>query len=247
MGSDSEKFSTILKDYVSDRKKFNPKISESQIARNLGVSNTTFYRMLNYHTYPSVKNLLKLCKFIPKLKTLVTEEILEVIRESKNGQYMGTELENLLCRKSLFITYALALSVHGVTKEEVIYCIGYKGNHALNILIGKGLIVKTKNDIYKATKTDKGIILSFRILKKHLKILLSNYKPENVANNYIFYKIESLNKKGLKKLYEIYRETHKKVQEIMKQKEYKGDMPTFSAGFFDMFFTKEPVNKKREE
>ena len=232
--------------FLSERK-INPKISESQIARNLEVSNTTFYRMLNYHTYPSVKNLLKLCKFIPKLKTLVTEEILEVIRESKNGQYMGIELENLLCRKSLFITYALALSAHGVTKEEVIFCIGYEGKHALNILMGKGFITKTEDDIYKAIKTDKGIILPFEILKKHLKILLSNYKPDNVANNYIFYKMESLNKRSLKKLYEIYRETHRKIQELMKQKEYKGDMQIFSAGFFDMFFTKEPVNQKGEE
>ena len=247
MEGSAKKFSSILKEYVFERRKMNPKISESQIARNLGVSNTTFYRMLNYHTYPSVKNLLKLCKFIPKLKTLVTEEMLEVIRESKTGQYMGKELENLLHRKSLFITYALALSAHGVTEEEVIYCIGYKGKQALDILMEKGFIAKTEDDIYKATETDKGIILSFEVLKKHLRILLSNYKPDNVANNYIYYQMESLNKRGLKKLYEIYRETHRKIQELMKQKEYKGDMPTFSAGFFDRFFIKASASKKGEE
>ena len=156
-------------------------------------------------------------------------------------------MENLLRRKSLFITYALALSAHGVTEEEVIYCIGYKGKQALDILMEKGFIAKTEEDIYKVTETDKGIILSFEVLKKHLRILLSNYKPDNMANNYIYYQMESLNKKGLKKLYEIYRETHRKIQELMKQKEYKGDMPTFSAGFFDRFFIREPANKKGDE
>ena len=33
----------------------------------------------------------------------------------------------------------------------------------------------------------------------------------------------------------------------MKQKEYKGDMPTFSAGFFDRFFIKASASKKGEE
>ena len=117
MEGNTGKFSDILKDFVLERKKINPKISESQIARNLGVSITTFHRMLNYNAYPSVRNLLKLCKSVPKLKSLVTEEMLEVTRESKTGKYMGEELENLLSKKHLFITYALALSAHGVTNE----------------------------------------------------------------------------------------------------------------------------------
>ena len=42
MEGNTEKFSDILKDYVLERKKINPKISESQIARSLDVSVTTF-------------------------------------------------------------------------------------------------------------------------------------------------------------------------------------------------------------
>ena len=89
MEKNTEKFSDILKDYVLERKKINPKLSENQIARNLGVSVTTFHRMLNYNAYPSVRNLLKLCKSVPKLKTLIKDQILEVTRESKTGKYMG--------------------------------------------------------------------------------------------------------------------------------------------------------------
>ena len=101
MKGNAERFSSILKEYVSERRKANPRISECQIARHLGVSNTTFNRMLNYDTYPSVRNLLKLCKFIPKLKVLVAEEVFEVARKSKTGKYMGEELESLLSNKNL--------------------------------------------------------------------------------------------------------------------------------------------------
>lgn len=232
------KFSNILKEYVFERRKVNPNISESQIARNLGVSKATFYRIVNYHTYPSVQNLFKLCKSIPKLKTLVIDGTLEVIKASKTEKYMGKELENLLRRKNLFITYALALSSHGVTDEEIIYCIGHKGEQALKILMAAGFIAKTKDNRYKAARADREIIQSFEILKKHLEILAANYNPDNMANNYIYYKIESLNEKGLQKLYEIHEETHRQVQKLMGQKEYKGDIPIFSAGFFDMFFIK---------
>ena len=180
----TEKFSDILKDYVSERKKSNPNISESQIAKHLGVFQPTLFRMLNYNAYPSVRNLLKLCQSVPKLKSLVTEEILEVTRESKTGKYMGKELERLLSKKHLFIAYALALSSHGVTEEEIRNCLGYEGIIALEILVEKNFIIKKDNGRYKATEQDKGIVLSFEVLKKHIKILAEEYKPDNVANNY---------------------------------------------------------------
>ena len=241
----TEKFSDILKDYVSKRKEVNPNISESQIAKGLGISQTTFYRMLNYNAYPSVRNLLKLCKSVPKLKSLVTEEMLEVTRESKTGKYMGEELEDLLSKKHLFIAYALALSSHGVTDEEIFYCLGHEGIKAFEILIKKNFVIKKDDNRYKATEMDKGIILSFEVLKKHIKILAEEYKPDNVANNYIFYKMETLNKEGMKELYKIYKEAHRKVQKLMEKEEYKGNTPMFAVGFVDMLFLENPKNKRR--
>ena len=247
MEGSTEKISDILRDYVSERKKINPKISESQIAKNLGVSNSTFHRILNYNVYPSIRNLLKLCKSVPKLKSLVTEEMLEVTRESKTGKYIGEELEDLLSTKNLFIAYALALSDHGVTEEETLYCLGNEGSKALKTLVKKNFIVKKDDNRYRATELDKGIVLSFKVLKKHIKILANEYKPDNLTNNYIHYKMETLNKKGMKQLYEIHKETHRKVQKLMEKEEYKGDMPIFSVGFFDMLFLKDPESKKRRE
>ena len=132
---------------------------------------------------------------------------------------MGSELENLLSKKHLFIAYALALSSHGITGKEILYCLGLEGIKALEILIKKGFIIKTNDNKYKATETNKGIILSFEVLKKHIRILSEEYKPDNIANNYLYYKMETLNKKGMKELYAIHKETHRKVQKLMEKEE----------------------------
>lgn len=199
MEENAEKISNILRDYISQRRKANPKLSESQIAKSIGVSAATVYRILNYNSYPNTNNLLKLCKAIPKIQGLITEEMLEVTRESKTGKYIGQKLEKLLFQKSLFITYALALSARGVTDEELLHLLGQESGEAIRILTAEGYIKKTKGGQYKATQTDKGIIVSFPLLKKHLKILAASYNPNNVENNYIYYKTESINRKSLKR------------------------------------------------
>ena len=173
------------------------------------------------------------------MKALVSKEMLEVTSESKTGKYVGKELENLISDKDYFVAYALALSDYGVTAKEITHCIGYEGKEALESLMEKGIVKKDENNIYRAIQPNKGIILSFKILKRHIRLLAENYKTDNKKNNYIYYKIETLNKEGRKRLYEIHKETHRQVQNLMEDKRYKGDTPTFSVGFFDMFFLNE--------
>ena len=145
MEGSATKFFSILKEYIVERKKLNPDVTNSQIARKLGVSRATFFRIVNYHTYPNTHNFIKLCKSIPKLKAVATEDIIfEITQKSKTGKYMGKELENLLQNKNLFITYALALSSRGVTDEEIVYCLGHEGKKALRILMEKGVLMKMK-------------------------------------------------------------------------------------------------------
>ena len=240
MKRDEEKFSAILKDYVLERRRINPRLSESQMAHKLGISNATFHRIMNGRTYPNVRTLLALCKAIPKMKTVVTEEILEVTRETHTGQYVGEGLEQLLSDKHCFIAYALSLSDKGVTEKEILYCLGGQGQKALHILMEKGFVKKDESNIYRATEANKGIILSFEVIKRHLQILAENYKPDNAAYNYIYYKMETLNKKGMKAVCEVQKEAHRKIQKIMEAEEYKGNIPLFAAGFFDKLITKPP-------
>ena len=244
MRNNAEKFATILKDYVSERKELNPTISESRIAHNIGISQATFHRMLNYNTYPSVKNLFKLCKSIPKLKILVSDDMLT---EARGKQYGEKELESLLLRRSLFITYALALSAHGVTEAEILYCIGHKGKKALNTLLERGFVKKTEDEIYRATEQKKDIDLSFPVLKRHIKILVGKLKPRNTTSNYIGYKTETLNTTGIQKLNGFLKEAHNKIKNIMEKKEHKGDIPAFAALFSDIFFLSDSSREQIQE
>ena len=87
-------------------KKFNPTISESRIAHNLGISQTTFHRMLNYNTYPSVRNLLKLCKSIPRLQVLVSDDMLTEIGDK---QYMEKKAGKPSLPKKFFLSLRTGL------------------------------------------------------------------------------------------------------------------------------------------
>ncbi|MDE0151975.1 MAG: hypothetical protein OXK80_05730 [Bdellovibrionales bacterium] len=241
MAIDVNQFSEILRNYISEKQKINPTLSENQIANKIGISASTFHRMINCKAYPHFKTIIKLCETIPELKTFITYNITEVSDESKTSEYIGEELEDLMEDQNLFITYALAISHHGITEDEITYCIGYNGQKALRVLLDKGF-VKKEGDRYRATNQKKGIVLSFKVLKKHIVTLAERYKPDCKGNNYIFYKTESLNKAGIKELKKINKETHRKVQRLMEKEEYKGDTPMFSVGFCDMFCIKK-LNK----
>ncbi len=239
MEIDIGKFSDVLREYIAEKQKINPTLSESQIAHKIGIPSSTFNRMINCQAYPNIKNLAKLCEIIPKMRYFVKNNVADVNSESETSKYVGDELEDLLADEHLFITYALAISFRGVTEDEIIYCIGYSGQKALQTLIDKGFVKKTKDNRYRATNVKKGIVLSFEILKKHISVLAGKYKPDNFGDNYAYYKTETLNKAGFKELQKIYKETHRKVQKLMEKEEYQGNIPTFAVGFCDMFFTEQ--------
>lgn len=242
MEIDIRQFSEILKEYVTEKQKVNPTLSESQIAHKMGIHPSTLNRMMNYRVHPSFKSISTLCEFIPKMRKFIKNTVADVNSESETSEYVGDELENLLENEHLFITYALAISCRGVTEDEIIYCIGHTGQKALLTLVNKGFVKKAEDNRYRATNVNKGIVLSFEILKKHVLVLAEKYKPNNFGNNYVYYKTETLNKAGFKELQKIYKEAHRKVQRLMEKEEYQGNIPTFAVGFCDMFFT-EKQNK----
>ena len=239
MEIDIGKFSDILREYVAEKQKINPILSEAQIAHKIGIHPSTFNRMMNRYIPPSLKNIATLCEFIPKMRKFVKNNVADVNSESETSEYVGDELEDLLADEHLFITYALAISFRGVTENEILYCIGHAGQKALQTLVDKGFVKKAEDNRYRATNVNKGIVLSFEVLKKHILVLAEKYKPDNCGNNYMYYKTETLNKAGFKELQKIYKEAHRKVQRLMEKEEYQGNIPTFAVGFCDMFFTEQ--------
>ena len=70
----------------------------------MGVPSSTFNRLLNGNSNPSLDTILKLSHFIPELKELLPEKIailLKITLERKNTEYITQSLETLLYDKDL--------------------------------------------------------------------------------------------------------------------------------------------------
>ena len=80
----SNNLSDILRGYVSKEKQKNPYLNETGISKKMDIPPTTFNRLVNGHSKPAVKTLLKLSHFIPELKSLLPEELVKVFKVSNN-------------------------------------------------------------------------------------------------------------------------------------------------------------------
>ena len=273
----NKEFSDCLREYVSSQKQKNPALSEVALSKRTGIPPTTFNRLVNGHSQPSITTLSKLLKHIPALKNCLPKEIgkaFEVVFEKAeenslpkgNGlgavpdfesgvsrpglqstKYVQGELENMLSDKHAFLCYVLALSKKRMSKEEIQYNFGQKGLKALDNLVRKNLLSKENDNSYKINEDHIHIALSFKSIKKYVMFLLEQYDPDDVQDNYIHEDVAGLNEEGLDKLLKTHKEFHKKVASIMGNKNYKGDMPVFSIACADMVAKPMEANKFIED
>ena len=229
-------FSEILRDYVSEQRQKNPSVNETAISKKMDIPPTTFNRLVNGHSKPAVKTLLKLSQFIPELNSLLPEEVMKVFKvtmEREDSEYVGEPFETLLSDENIFLCWMLAFSNKGITVDEIRNHLGQAGVRALKTLEKNNIITKNDRDYYKVKEKNKYVIFSFRLIKAHLLFLAKQYKPDNIKSNYICYEVESLNKEGKQELIQAHRDFHKKTQRIMRDEKNKGDEPAFSISCID--------------
>ena len=229
-------FSEILRDYVLGQKQKNPSVNETAISKKMDIPPTTFNRLVNGHSKPAVKTLLKLSQFIPELNSLLPEEVMKVFKvtmERENSEYVGETFETLLSDENIFLCWMLAFSNKGITVEEIRNHLGQAGVRAIKTLEKNNIITKNDRDYYKVKEKNKYVIFSFRLIKAHLLFLAKQYKPDNIKSNYICYEVEPLNKEGKQELIQAHRDFHKKTQRIMSDEKNKGDETAFSISCID--------------
>ena len=231
----NKEFSEILRDYVLEKKQKNPSVNETNLSKKMDIPPTTFNRLVNGHSKPTVKNLSKLLQFIPELKNSLPKEIAQILKVTleREDEYVEDTLSTLLSDKHIFLCWCLAFSEQGVTQAEIEKNFGWKGFSALKKLVSKKILYEDKKGFYKVVEGNKGTILSFRLLKAHLMFLAEQYKPDNIKNNYIHYWVEFLNEEGRRKLTKAHREFHRTVRSIMENNKGKGDIPVFSISCSD--------------
>ena len=229
-------FSGILRSYVLKQRQKNPYMNETAISKKMDIPPTTFNRLVNGHSKPAVKTLLKMSHFIPELKSLLPEDLMKAFKVSiqkDNYEYVGKKLESLLSDETIFLCWMLAFLNKGVTSKDIKECFGTEGLKALEKLEKQAVIVKDDSGYYKVKDKSKYAIFSFDLIKAHFLFLAKKYNSEHVRSNYICYEVESLNEKGKKELVETHREFHKKIQKIMNNEKNKGDEPVFSIACSD--------------
>lgn len=235
-------FPEILRDYVSEQRQKNPSVNETSISKKMDIPPTTFNRLVNGHSKPAVKTLLKLSQFIPQLRNSFPKEIsqiLQVTLERENREYIEETLETLLSDKYLFLCWAFSFSEKGITEEDIIKSFGQQGRVALETLVKKNIVSKNESNLYKVIEKNKDIILSFHLIKTHFLFLAEQYKPDNLSNNYIHYWVESINEEAKKKLLKAHKEFHRIVQKIMNDEDSKGNELVFSLACSDSLLEKE--------
>ena len=232
----NKEFPEILRDYVLNQKQKNPSVNETALSKKMNIPPTTFNRLVNGYSKPTVRTLLKLSQFIPELQSLFPEEVMKVFKvniEKDNYEYVGKTLENLLFDETIFLCWIQAFLNKGITVDEIKEQFGQEGLKALETLEKQAVVAKDKSGYYKVRDKNKYAIFSFELIKAHFLFLAKKYNSENVRSNYICYEVESLNKEGKKELIEAHREFHKKIQKIMNDEKNKGDEPVFSIACSD--------------
>ena len=248
MDKNNQSLSDLLQNFIyTKQKEKNNRFSESQISQKIGIQASTFNRILNGRSKPSLETLVKISKVIPEVKEFLPKEMFEVIFEKTSSEKLGKRLESLLLDSDLFLIYALAFSKEGITEDYVVKNFGSKKIEKLRRLEKEGFIKRQGNGLglYKVTK-DREFTESFQLIKKHIGILNEFYKPEQAQDNYAFYGVDRLNKKGVSELMHANKEYHEKIADIMNKEENKGDISVFCTGVSDILFEESFIKRENK-
>lgn len=227
-----------------------PRLSEGQIARKIGLPQSTLNRIVNDPAKPRLDTVIKIV-----LNTGNGDKLSDVLNDydnrlgdkiknaiaaadrADNINVTPAEVEEILNDPDLFVAHLLCQSQNGITKGVLVGVLGTNGLEAVDKLIGHGL-VERRNDRYFSTKVGH-VVRSFDHIKRHLSTYAKFYKPSHVGRdrNYVHSHTDFLTKEAIAKLQEAHREFSSKVIDILDDKRNQGDLPVFSVGFMDTFTT----------
>ena len=96
----NENVSDVLREFLIQQRKANPALNEAVLSKKMNIPPTTFNRLINGYSKPNMETMLKLSRFIPELKTSLSEELNEIINlpseANKNTQLPLSELQSRL-------------------------------------------------------------------------------------------------------------------------------------------------------
>jgi len=243
-----ETWDQILAKCLNDLKTRYTRYNESQIADEVGIARATFNRIANSKKLPRLSNIIKLLigsgnsSILEQAMALHDKELAPLLKttmaisfEQENKIVFDEMLEKLFEDRDVFVTYMMASTNDGVSKQNLINVLGNVGLEAVSVLLDKNVIYEI-DGVYKTT-SNAMVVRSFDSVKKHLSTYARFYKTEHVGMNwnYVHSYSNGRNLEGVAKIRDIHRRYHKEIQEAFNDKSLEGDIPYFSVGFCDSF------------
>lgn len=247
LGSKSPTWRDVLEKCLKDLKRKFPSFTESQIADEIKIPRATLNRIYNENKKPRLDNFIKI--LLSSGNKLIFDEALEIFDPEiakemrkvmsvrlKYGSFeiASDEFNRLRKNKEIYIAYLLCMMTRGATPSVLKEVLGSNWENPIKILIENNIVVEIGSR-YKLVLGTQSLTTSFEIIKKNAGFLLDFHSAKHVGKdrNYIFIVNNGLNKDGISKMQELYREFHQKLQSLISNPSYIGEIPAFAIGCMD--------------
>ena len=243
---------SFLQDCVKGLRKASPNLSDSQIAKKLGISSSTFGRIANAEVKTSFNNALsisrrvcgeeKVQEFIAKFYPEMKKTFDKVYSGNAHKPFVKNDLESFLQDSNTHELVMMAMTNAGVLKETIQSEFGQKGLRVLDSLIEAGLIHEIEPNLFKCDGANFG---QDTVQKLVQNVTQSNYELAAFGkkDNWLSVQWESVDADYIgPKLVEICRKANQEVRTLFSDPKSAGkDVMWFTLGM-DSFNTTKAIN-----
>ncbi len=232
---------SFLQDCVKGLRKASPNLSDSQIAKKLSISSSTFGRIANAEVKTSFNNALSISRrvcgdekvqdFIKKFYPEMKKTFEKVYSGNAHKAFVKNDIEEYLQDSNTHELVMMAMTNAGVSRDQVQSEFGHRGLRTLETLIEAGLIDEVAPSVYKCDGANFG---QDTVQKLVQNITQSNYELAAFGkkDNWLSVQWESVDADYIgPKLVDICRKANQEVRALFSDPKSAGkDVMWFTLG-----------------
>ena len=232
-----EKIDIAIKSIIELKERY-PNSSSSQLAQKVGLAQSTFSRIENKQSVPTISSLSAILSFLNKeykLANLGTPALNRILKNNlshnSDSSFLNEKLskynESFVGRNILLF----ALTSAGTTKKEVLEQLGRSGIEVLDKMLSENLLIEENEVIRYADKRDRITIPQDELKSLVIGTISDKYRSDlfGYGANWLSLQTNSIDKtKAMPKIREILKETYTKIQkEVFELQELQGNDKVF--------------------
>lgn len=239
-----ENVSEFLESCITTIKKNSPRFSNLQLAKRLGIPNSTFDRICKQEVKrPSFNHALKIVQevcengmvqdFIKKFYPSMYQDFESVYPGNKDVPFVTPEAEIFFQDSSTYEIMLLATCNNGLTREKTLEEFGKKGIAILEKLLQNGILNENDGHIGISGKINAKQDTVHKLVQN---LIQNNYDIEAFGDhrNWLSLQYESVNLEVVApKVREILIEANQKIRDVMNAPESQGNEVVWASLVFD--------------